>query len=503
MIKKTNFNNDIFNDEQKTRKEKLANMKEQGFLFPNNFKKNINFIQIQKKYKHKTIEELKFLNIQVTVAGRMTQRRIMGKASFFILQNIEGKIQIYIREKEVTSKLYNEHFKKWDIGDILGVDGILFKTKTGELSVFSKTIKILNKSLKPLPNKFHGLSNQEKRYRQRYLDFISNNNLYDVFKNRFKIIKLIRDFMIENNFLEVETPMLHNIPGGATAKPFITYHNEIHTEMYLRIAPELYLKQLIIGGFERIFELNRNFRNEGVSARHNPEFTMMEAYIAYSDYKDMMNFTEKLFKNVIKSLFGKNQIQYNKHYLDFNIPFKRLTMKKAILEFNSNIHLSDLQSLEKIKKIANKIGIKIQKNWNIGNIENEIFEKTVEKKLIQPTFITEYPVEVSPLARRNDFNSQLTDRFELFIAGYEIGNGFSELNDAQDQKNRFLKQIKIDEKENKKDIFYDKNYIEALKYGLPPTSGLGIGIDRLIMILTNQASIRDVILFPTLRICKN
>ncbi|AAM67966.1 lysine--tRNA ligase [Buchnera aphidicola] len=499
MIKKTDLNNNIFQKEKQIRKEKLINMKKNGFSFPNSFKKNTNSIKIHQEYENKTINELKVLNVEVTIAGRMIQRRIMGKASFFTLQDMEGKIQIYTREKEITSDFYNNHFKKWDIGDILGIEGILFKTKTGELSIFSKKLKILTKSLRPLPDKFHGLSNQEKRYRKRYLDLISNNQLFNIFKNRSKIIRFIRNFMIENNFLEVETPMLHNIPGGANARPFITYHNEINEEMYLRIAPELYLKQLIVGGFERIFELNRNFRNEGVSARHNPEFTMMEAYIAYSNYEDMMNFTENLLKNIIKSICGKSEIKYNKYYLNFNIPFKKLTMKESILQFNSNICLSDLKNLQKIKKIANNIGIEIKDNWNIGYIENEIFEKTVEKNLIQPTFITEYPVEVSPLARRNDFNSNVTDRFELFIAGYEIGNGFSELNDSEDQKNRFLNQMKIAEKEKNKDMLYDENYIEALKYGLPPTSGLGIGIDRLIMILTNQISIRDVILFPTLR----
>lgn len=502
MIKTINSNNNIFNNEKKIRKEKLINMKKDGFSFPNIFKRNTNSIKIHQVYKNKTINELKILNIEVSIAGRMIQRRIMGKASFFTLQDMEGKIQIYTREKEITSEFYNNHFKKWDIGDILGVQGILFKTKTGELSIFAEMLTILTKCLRPLPDKFHGLSNQEKRYRKRYLDLISNSKLFNIFNSRSKIIRLIRNFMIENDFLEVETPMLHNIPGGATARPFITYHNEINKEMYLRIAPELYLKQLIIGGFERIFELNRNFRNEGVSARHNPEFTMMEAYMVYSNYKDMMNFTENLIKNLIKLLFEKSKIKYDKHCLNFNVPFEILTMKESILKFNPDICSSDLKNLKKIKKIANNIGIEIEENWNLGYIENEIFEKTVEKKLIQPTFITEYPVEVSPLARRNDFNSNVTDRFELFIAGYEIGNGFSELNDAEDQKNRFLNQMKIAEKEKNKDIFYDENYIEALKYGLPPTAGLGIGIDRLIMILTNQISIRDVILFPTLRLFK-
>lgn len=485
--------------EKKIRKEKLIEMRKNGFSYPNNFKKNINSIKIHKTYGKKTSHELKQMNVQVAIAGRMVKKRIMGKAAFFILQDIEGQIQVYIQEKSVTSKFYHEHFKKFDIGDILGVDGYLFKTQTQELSIYTKNITILTKSLKSFPDKFHGLLNQEKRYRKRYLDLISNSQIYNIFKNRSNIIQLIRTFMLEKKFLEVETPMLHNIPGGASARPFKTHHNEINKTMYLRIAPELYLKKLIIGGFERIFELNRNFRNEGVSTKHNPEFTMMEAYIAYSDYRYMMNFTEKLLQKIVSDLFNTNKIKYKEYYINFNTPFSKLTMKEAILKFNPNISLSDLKNLKKIKKIANNINIEIKETWSIGQIENEIFEKTVEKNLIQPTFITEYPVEVSPLARRNNVNPQITDRFELFIAGYEIGNGFSELNDPEDQKNRFLNQIKMKEKEENESIFYDADYIEALQYGLPPTSGLGIGIDRLIMILTNQKSIREVILFPALR----
>ncbi|WP_053940372.1 lysine--tRNA ligase [Buchnera aphidicola] len=485
--------------EKTIRKEKLIQMQKNGFSYPNNFNKNINSIKIHKLYGKKTSYELKKMNIQVSIAGRMMQRRIMGKATFFMLQDIEGQIQVYIKEKSITSELYHEHFKKWDIGDILGVNGYLFKTQTQELSIYTTNITILTKSLKSFPDKFHGLLNQEKRYRKRYLDLISNNQIYNIFKNRSNIIQLIRSFMLEEKFLEVETPMLHNIPGGASARPFKTHHNEINKTMYLRIAPELYLKKLIIGGFERIFELNRNFRNEGVSTRHNPEFTMMEAYIAYSDYRYMMNFTEKLLNNIVRDLFNTNIIKYKEHYINFNTPFSKLTMKEAILKFNPNISLSDLTNLKKIKKILNTINIEIKDTWSIGQIENEIFEKTVEKHLIQPTFITEYPIEVSPLARRNNINPQIADRFELFIAGYEIGNGFSELNDPDDQKNRFLNQIRIKEKEENKNIFYDSDYIEALQYGLPPTSGLGVGIDRLIMILTNQKSIREVILFPALR----
>ncbi|QCI21152.1 lysine--tRNA ligase [Buchnera aphidicola (Hyperomyzus lactucae)] len=492
-------NSNIVNDEIIRREKKLLSMKKEGFSFPNSFQRNTTSKKIHKKYSINNRDELNTLNIEVSVAGRMIQRRIMGKASFFTIQDMEGTIQIYVKEKNISSELYNSNFKKWDIGDILGVIGILFKTKTGELSIYCNNITILNKSLKPLPDKFHGLSNQEIRYRKRYLDLISNNKLFNIFKTRSNIIMAIRKFLIKNNFLEVETPILQNIPGGANARPFITYHNEIKEKMYLRIAPELYLKKLIIGGFERIFELNRSFRNEGVSTRHNPEFTMMEVYIAYSNYKDMMQLIENIFKNITKVIFKNTKIKYLKYNFDFNKPFNRLTMKDAILQFNPTITLSDLENIKTIKKFAKSIGIKIKKTWGNGKIETEIFEKTVEKKLIQPTFITEYPVEVSPLARRNDTNPNITDRFELFIAGYEIANGFSELNDAEDQKIRFLNQIKQEKKSDQKNIFYDQDYIEALKYGLPPTSGLGVGIDRLIMLLTNQTSIRDVILFPTLR----
>lgn len=496
-------NSNISHDEIIRREKKLLDMKKKGFSFPNDFQKNTTSKKIHEKYSTKNRDELNTLNIEVSIAGRMMQKRIMGKASFFTLRDTEGTIQIYIQEKKISSELYNFHFKKYDIGDILGVVGVLFKTKTEELSIYCNHITILNKSLRPLPDKFHGLSNQEIRYRQRYLDLISNHQLYNIFKTRSNIIMAIRKFMIAHNFLEVETPMLQNIPGGANARPFITYHNEIKEKMYLRIAPELYLKKLIIGGFERIFELNRNFRNEGVSTRHNPEFTMMEVYMAYSNYEDMMQLIENIFKKITKLIFNTTKIKYEKYNFDFSKPFNRLTMKDAILQFNPTITLSDLEDIKKIKKFAKSIGIEIKKTWGNGKIETEIFEKTVEKKLIQPTFITQYPVEVSPLARRNDKNPNITDRFELFVAGYEIANGFSELNDSEDQESRFLNQIQKEKKSNKKNIFYDQDYIEALKYGLPPTSGLGVGIDRLIMILTNQMSIRDVILFPTLRSHEN
>ncbi|CAL4324328.1 lysine--tRNA ligase [Buchnera aphidicola] len=486
------------NNQNEIRKKKLIDMKKNGFSFPNQFKKNMSLQDIRKKYENKTIVELKKLNINFSIAGRMIQKRIMGQATFFTLQEMHSTIQLYIKDHK-DHKDHKKNYKKWDIGDILSATGTLFKTKTGELSIFCSEINILTKSLKPLPDKFHGLANQEKRYRQRYLDLISNKKLFHLFKKRSDIIIKIRNFMIEKNFLEVETPMLQNMPGGAVARPFITYHNELNMNMYLRVAPELYLKQLVIGGFERIFELNRNFRNEGISARHNPEFTMMEAYMAYSNYKDMIKIIEELCQNIAMFLFKKNTVKYHKYLLDFKKPFCQLSMTDAILKFYPEIHANELKDIKKIKNIAKKMGILTYDEWTLGKIQNEIFEKNIEKKLIQPTFITHYPVEVSPLARRNDLNHNVTDRFELFIAGYEIANGFSELNDVEDQKNRFLKQITTLKNEKNKCLFYDKDYIEALKYGLPPTSGMGIGIDRLIMIFTNQTSIRDVILFPTLR----
>jgi lysyl-tRNA synthetase class 2 len=497
-----NKNSNFSNQEAFIRQQKLIQMKREGFIFPNNFYKNTNSKEIHKKYNNNNINHLKDLKVKVSIAGRMLQRRIMGKASFFTLQDMYGKIQIYVSENTIPPQHYNENFKTWDIGDIVGVTGIVFKTKTEELSVHCTEIQILNKSLKPFPDKFHGLSNIEMRYRKRYLDLISNHQLYKIFQNRSKIIMYIREYMHKNDFLEVETPMLQNIPGGAKARPFATYHNEMNTKMYLRIAPELYLKQLIIGGFERIFEINRNFRNEGVSSRHNPEFTMMEMYMAYSNYENMMIFTENIIRYIIKSLFHQTKIKFSKYTFDFSKPFEKLTMHDAILKFHSNVKLTDLKNKKIMQEISKSMNIQIEDNWTTGQIINEIFEKTVEKTLIQPTFITEYPVEVSPLSRRNDFDKNITDRFELFIAGYEIGNGFSELNDSEDQKMRFLQQIQNEKIEDHEKTFYDKDYIEALKYGLPPTSGLGIGIDRLVMILTNQISIRDVILFPTLRSSK-
>ncbi|HMI77102.1 MAG TPA: lysine--tRNA ligase [Buchnera sp. (in: enterobacteria)] len=475
------------------------NMLNNNTINTNNFKPNITSNQIYNIFDHENNQNLKIKNIKIQVAGRIIQKRIMGKSAFLTLKDSDGKIQIYVTSNNFSLNFYSHKFKKWHLGDIIGVTGHIFKTKTGELTINAIKLELITQAIRPFPNKFHGLSDPEKKYRQRYLDLISNKESINIFKMRSKILINIRNFMIDNNFLEVETPMMQNIPGGASARPFITYHNSLNINLYLRISPELYLKRLIIGGFDRIFEINRNFRNEGISTRHNPEFTMMELYMSYANYEDAMLFTEKLFKNIAKKLYHSTKICYGKYIFDFSKKFKRFTMKEAIIKFNKNINLSDLNNLENIKKIFIKLNITIKPYWKLGHLISYIFEKTVEKKLIEPTFITDYPIEISPLAKRKNTDSNIADRFELFIAGYEIGNGFSELNDPYEQKQRFDEQI-IDKKENNEEILsYDQDYITALEYGLPPTVGLGIGIDRLVMIFTNQQSIRDVILFPTLR----
>jgi lysyl-tRNA synthetase class 2 len=409
-----------------------------------------------------------------------------------------GKLHIFLMRDDLPEGYYNEQFKKWDIGDIVGVAGVLFKTKTDELSIRVREIKLLTKSLRPLPEKFHGLSDTEIKYRKRYVDLIVNEESRNVFKMRSKIIRYIRNFFEHKNFTEVETPMMQTIPGGATARPFATHHNALDMDMFLRIAPELYLKRLIVGGMDRVFEINRNFRNEGLSTRHNPEFTMIEFYEAYATYEDLMNLSEELFKGIATDVCGSNIIKYGDYEFDFSKPFTRLSVYDSILEYNKNLTANDLNE-QNAKQTAEKLGIQVKENWGLGKIQIEIFEATVEEKLIQPTFITQYPAEVSPLARRNDDNDFITDRFELFIGGREIANGFSELNDSEDQKQRFLAQVAEKEAGDDEAMFYDADYIEALEYGMPPTAGQGIGIDRMVMLFTNSHSIRDVLLFPHMR----
>ncbi|BAF61666.1 lysine--tRNA ligase [Candidatus Vesicomyidisocius calyptogenae] len=480
------------------RKSKLALLREVGNPFINNFKPENLAQNIIQEFKGFSKEELEKKNMQVSIAGRMMLKRVMGKVSFVHVQDSSGKIQLFVTCDKLPESFYNEQFKKWDIGDIIGAIGILFKTNMGELSIRIDDIKLLTKSLRPLPGKFHGLSDQEIRYRQRYVDLIMNKTSRNTFKRRSQIINYIRNFFNHHDFIEVETPMLQTIPGGATAKPFETYHNALDMPMYFRISPELYLKRLIIGGMNKVFEINRNFRNEGLSTRHNPEFTMIEFYQAYGTYHDLMNLTEKLFRSIALDVCGSANVYYQGNNLDFFKSFKRISVVDSILQYNPSLIATDLNQ-KNAKQTAEKLGIQIKENWGLGKIQIEIFETTVEEKLLQPTFITEYPTEVSPLARRNDDNPFITDRFELFISGCEIANGFSELNDAQDQAERFKKQVEEKDLGNDESMYYDADYIRALEYGMPPTAGEGIGIDRLVMLFTDSPSIRDVILFPHMR----
>jgi len=480
------------------RRAKLDALRENGNAYPNHFRHDKLAASLHSEYGHMNEPELEAKPIVVKLAGRMMTRRLMGKASFVHLQDMTGKMQLYIRQDEITPEEY-EKFLHWDIGDIVGVSGNLFKTKTGELSVRVKQIELLTKSLRPLPDKYHGLTDTESRYRQRYLDLLVNEESRKVFITRVKIIDALREFLKARGFLEVETPMMQVLPGGAAARPFETYHNTLDMPLYLRIAPELYLKRLVVGGFDRVFEINRNFRNEGLSTQHNPEFTMLEFYQAYADYRDLMDLTEELFKFVAQEVLASTQIQYGEHTFDVSKPFVRMSLFDSILHFNPELNPKDIDSLSAAKKTAEKLGIPLHPNYGLGKVQVEIFEKTVENKLIQPTFITEYPAEVSPLARKNNDNPFITDRFEMFAAGREIANGFSELNDADDQAERFQAQVKGKEAGDEEAMPYDEDYITALEYGLPPTAGEGIGIDRLVMLFTNSASIRDVILFPHMR----
>ena len=480
------------------RRSKLSALRETGNPFVNDFKPENLAKDIIEKYNGLSKEELDEKNVVVSVAGRMMLKRVMGKASFAHIQDTSDQIQLFVTRDELPEGFYNEQFKKWDIGDIIGATGSLFKTKVGELSIRVDSIKLLTKSLRPLPEKFHGLSDQEIRYRQRYVDLIMNEYSRNVFKRRSEIITYIRNFFNNNSFLEVETPMMQTIPGGATAKPFETHHNALDVDMYLRIAPELYLKRLVVGGMDRVFEINRNFRNEGLSTRHNPEFTMIEFYQAYATYHDLMDLTEELFKGIATEVCGSSKITYQGDEFDFSQPFERLSVFDSILKFNPSLSDADLDE-NNAKDTAKKMGIQVKDTWGLGKIQIEIFEASVEEKLMQPTFITEYPTEVSPLARRNDNNPFITDRFELFIGGREIANGFSELNDAEDQAERFKAQVAEKDAGDDEAMHYDGDYIRALEYGMPPTAGEGIGIDRLVMLFTDSPSIRDVLLFPHMR----
>jgi lysyl-tRNA synthetase class 2 len=429
----------------------------------------------------------------------MMTRRIMGKASFSHLQDMSGQLQIYVARDNLPEGVYNDQFKKWDIGDILGAEGVLFKTQTGELSIKVDAIRLLTKALRPLPEKFHGIADQEIKYRQRYLDLIMSQKSRDTFLIRSKIVAYIRNFLTQRAFLEVETPMMQVIPGGATARPFTTHHNALDMDMFLRIAPELYLKRLVVGGFERVFEINRNFRNEGLSTRHNPEFTMLEFYQAYAEYHELMDLTEEMLRGIAQEVVGKTVVSYQGEEYDFGKPFTRMSVFDSILHFNPDLTADNISTREAAVKVAENLKIPVKDGYGLGKIQIEIFEKTVESRLMHPTFITAYPVEVSPLARRNDNDPHVTDRFEFFVGGREIANGFTELNDAEDQAARFQQQVNEKEAGDDEAMHFDADYIVALEHGMPPTAGEGIGIDRLVMLFTDSPSIRDVLLFPHMR----
>jgi lysyl-tRNA synthetase class 2 len=487
------------------RREKLKVMRErqaagQGVAFPNDFKPAHHAATLHELHGDKTLEVLTEEGQFAKVAGRMMLKRVMGKASFATLQDSTGRIQIYVTRDDVSEDLYAD-FKHWDLGDIVACEGKLFKTRMGELSIHATSIRMLTKSLRPMPDKFHGVADQEIKYRQRYVDLMTDETARKRFIARSKAVSGIRDFMVQHNFLEVETPMLHPIPGGANAKPFTTHHNALDQEMFLRIAPELYLKRLIVGGFERVFEINRNFRNEGISVRHNPEFTMMEFYAAYWNYQDLMHFTEELVRDAAMKAAGTLLLTYGGKAVDLSQPFERLTIREAILKHTEAG--DNVDNNEWLINALKKLGFKEEKDKlstrSLASLQVMYFEETVEDKLWQPTFICEHPVEISPLARASDSKPDVTERFELYITGREFGNGFSELNDAEDQAGRFHAQVAAKDSGDDEAMFYDHDFVRALEYGMPPTGGCGIGIDRLMMLLTDSPSIRDVILFPALR----
>lgn len=490
------------------RREKLKAIREHAkannsAAFPNDFKPTHKADVLQAQYGEFDKDTLDPKSIPATVAGRMMLKRVMGKASFATIQDnsgesASGRIQLYVARDEVGEDVY-EQFKHWDMGDFLGATGRLFKTRTGELSIHITEIRLLTKSLRPLPEKFHGLQDQEVKYRQRYVDLITSEDTRATFVARSKVVSAIRNFMIEHAFLEVETPMLHPIPGGASAKPFITHHNALDMQMYMRIAPELYLKRLVVGGFERVFEINRNFRNEGLSVRHNPEFTMMEFYAAYTDYQWLMDFTEQCIRAAAIAARGTAVLQYQGRELDLSQPFQRLTIVGAIQQYAPQYALDQLNDAKFLRAEILKHGTKPFDHAGLGALQLALFEEVAESQLWAPTYIIDYPVEVSPLARASDANPEITERFELFITGREIANGFSELNDAEDQAARFHAQVKAKEAGDSEAMYYDADFIRALEYGMPPTGGCGIGIDRLVMMITDSASIRDVILFPHMR----
>jgi len=480
------------------RRAKLAALRERGQAFPNDFRRDVLAGELHASHDGEDNETLEGKGIAVCVAGRMMLKRVMGKACFATLQDTSGRIQLYVTVDSVGQDKLDE-FKRWDLGDIVGATGTLFKTRTGELSIKTSDVRLLAKSLRPLPEKFHGMTDTEQRYRQRYVDLITNPQAREVFVKRSQIVQAIREFFVARGYLEVETPMMHPIPGGAAARPFVTHHNALDMELYLRIAPELYLKRLVVGGLEKVFEINRNFRNEGISTRHNPEFTMLEFYEAYRDYHYLMDLTEMLVREVAMKVLGTTSITYQGTPIELGGRFDRLTMAAAIHQYNPQHPPEALADPQYLRQALARHEVEVFATDGLGLLQLKLFEATTESKLAQPTFIVAHPTDVSPLARANDANSAVTDRFELFITGREIANGFSELNDPEDQAARFQAQVDAREAGDEEAMFYDADYIRAMEYGLPPTAGEGIGIDRLVMLLTDSPSIRDVILFPQLK----
>ncbi len=480
------------------RRGKLDALREHGNAYPNDFRRNALAEELHRTYASHEDEALRDEHAAVSVSGRMMAKRVMGKASFIKLQDRSGQIQVRLERDRLADGIY-QGFKKWDVGDIVGAKGELFRTKTGELTVMADDVQLLTKSLRPLPEKFHGLADQETRYRQRYVDLIINEASRDVFRKRSAIVAYIRAFLDAQDYLEVETPMMQTTPGGAIARPFSTHHNVLDMQLFLRIAPELNLKRLIVGGFERVYEINRNFRNEGVSAQHNPEFTMLELYRAYADYEDLIDMTEALLRGMSQAVLGSTVVNYQGEELDFAKPFERMTVADVIQRFNPDFDINRIRDRDYLLAVCKDLGIPVKDNFGPGKLQIEIFEKTGEDNLREPTFITQYPTEVSPLSRKNDDDPFLADRFEFFIVGREIANGFSELNDSEDQAERFRVQAKNREAGDDEAMAFDHDYIRALEYGMPPTAGIGIGIDRLVMILTDSPSIRDVLLFPHMR----
>jgi len=480
------------------RRAKLKALREKGPAFPNDFRREHYAADLAAAHGEKTNEALEAEHLPATVAGRLMLKRVMGKACFGTLRDMSGQVQIFVSENDVGTEALAA-FKHYDLGDIVGVAGELFKTRTGELTVKAKRVRLLSKSLRPLPEKFKGLTDTEQKYRQRYVDLIMNEETRQAFQARSRAVQAIREFLLAERYVEVETPMMQPIPGGAAARPFVTHHNALDIDLYLRIAPELYLKRLVVGGLERVFEVNRNFRNEGISTRHNPEFTMLEFYAAYTDYEYMIGIIPKMIVHVVQSVTGGTALAYQGNEIDFAKPYDRLTITQAIRKLFPEMTEAALADRKALVAELTKRGIAFREGDGIGGLQLTLFENTVEDKLVQPTFIVDYPTEVSPLARASDRRPEITERFELYIAGREIANGFSELNDPEDQARRFVEQVKQKEAGDHEAMHYDADYIRALEYGMPPASGAGIGIDRLVMLLTDSPSIRDVILFPLLR----